>query len=264
MNMIRNTLAAALLAGLTSTAMADSMATDLSEANKEGRVWTSFALNPHLDAFDLGVDVDDDKAILTGTVHTNVEKELATQVALSVSGVKSVDNRIKVDGAYTVAPRGTERTAGQIATDATITATVKNQLLWNSGTDGFDIDVDTTKRTVILSGSVDTEASKALAGRIARNTSGVRTVQNNLKVDANLKRDASTVVEDAWITARVKSSLLYSKYVDGLDIDVDTAEGKVSLKGSVSTAAEKALAIELASNVKGVKRVDASALSTRG
>ena len=264
MNMIKTTLAAALFAGFASTAMADSMATDLSEANKEGRVWTSFALNPHLDAFDLGVDVDDSKAILTGTVHSNVEKELATQVALSVSGVKSVDNRIKVDGAYRVADRGSARTASQIANDATITATVKNQLLWNSGTDGFAIDVDTTNRAVILSGSVDNEASKALAGRIARNTSGVRTVQNNLKIDANLKRDASTAVEDAWITARVKSSLLYSKYVDGLDIDVDTAEGKVSLKGSVSTAAEKALAVELASNVKGVKRVDASGLSPRG
>ena len=163
-----------------------------------------------------------------------------------------------------MADRGSARTAGQIANDATITATVKNQLLWNSGTDGFAIDVDTTNRAVILSGSVDNEASKALAGRIARNTSGVRTVQNNLKIDANLKRDASTAVEDAWITARVKSSLLYSKYVDGLDIDVDTAEGKVSLKGSVSTAAEKALAVELASNVKGVKRVDASGLSPRG
>lgn len=264
MNTIRNTLAAALLAGLSTTALADSMATDLSEANKEGRVWSSFALNPHLDAFDLAVDVDDDKAILTGTVNTNVEKELAGQVALGVSGVKSVDNRIQVDGAYVVPARGNARTAGQIATDATITATVKNQLLWNSGTDGFAIDVDTNQRAVMLSGRVDTEAAKALAGRIARNTSGVRTVQNNLKVDAQLKRDTSTAVEDAWITARVKSSLLYSKYVDGLDIDVDTAEGKVSLKGSVSTPAEKALAIELAGNVKGVKRVDASALVTRG
>jgi hyperosmotically inducible protein len=61
--------------------------------------------------------------------------------------------------------------------------------------------------------------------------------------------------EDAFITTKVKMALLTDELVDGLDIDVDTFDGQVTLHGQVDSAAEKSKAEELARKVKGVTSV---------
>jgi osmotically-inducible protein OsmY len=63
------------------------------------------------------------------------------------------------------------------------------------------------------------------------------------------------VVTDAAITTAVKTKLLGDPDVKGLNIDVDTKNGVVTLSGKVNTAAERAEAVRLARNTKGVKRV---------
>lgn len=60
---------------------------------------------------------------------------------------------------------------------------------------------------------------------------------------------------DAWITAKVKIALLSADRVDGLDIDVDTVDGTVTLHGTVDSSVEKDRARELASEVEGVREV---------
>jgi hypothetical protein len=64
-----------------------------------------------------------------------------------------------------------------------------------------------------------------------------------------------TVVDDASITASVKTKLLADKTVSGLKIDVDTKDGVVTLNGGADTRAESLQAAKLARNTKGVKRV---------
>jgi len=61
--------------------------------------------------------------------------------------------------------------------------------------------------------------------------------------------------EDAYITTKVKMSLLTDKIVDGLDIDVDTYDGKVTLHGKVDSPSEKTQAEALARKIKGVRDV---------
>jgi hyperosmotically inducible protein len=58
--------------------------------------------------------------------------------------------------------------------------------------------------------------------------------------------------EDAWITTKVKMALLTDDTVDGLDVDVDTFSGRVTLHGTVDSAVEKAEAETLARKVTGV------------
>ena len=60
---------------------------------------------------------------------------------------------------------------------------------------------------------------------------------------------------DPWITTKVKLSLLTSDGVDGLAVNVDTSEGRVTLHGTASTAAEKVRAEQLARQVEGVREV---------
>jgi hyperosmotically inducible protein len=61
--------------------------------------------------------------------------------------------------------------------------------------------------------------------------------------------------DDALITTKVKIALLTDDVVDGLDIDVDTYSGKVTLHGKVDSEQEKSKAESLARKVKGVSDV---------
>ena len=69
-------------------------------------------------------------------------------------------------------------------------------------------------------------------------------------------------MSDGWITTKVKSTYMYSSNVDGSDIAVNTDKGIVTLSGKVDSGAERALAIELAQNVRGVKSVYSKALTS--
>jgi osmotically-inducible protein OsmY len=262
--------AALLTFGIGGSAVAgDTAAQDINEARQESQIWTTYALSPHLRANDLKVSVDNGKATLSGTVEEGVNKDLAQQIALGVSGIASVDNQIVVQPEY-VAPASTERRYGEVIDDATITSSVKSKLLWSKHTDGLKTDVDTQRGQVKLTGTADSEAAKSLATQLTKNTRGVVGVDNQLVVTAPTAtvadkskaatKEAGEDVADGWITTKVKSTLLYSSNVDGSDIKVDTKNGIVTLSGKVDTGAERALAIELARNVRGVKSVQSKGL----
>lgn len=65
---------------------------------------------------------------------------------------------------------------------------------------------------------------------------------------------------DTWITTKVKADLLASSNVPGTEVKVETVNGVVSLSGTVATQAEHDKAVTTAKGIKGVTRVDASAL----
>lgn len=238
---------------------------DVVEARQETQIWTTYALNPYLRASDLKVSVHDGKATLNGKVEDDVSKELAKEIALGVGGIKSVDNQIVVAEDYQA---NNDRGYRETVDDVSISAAVRSRLVWSKYS-YLGAKVDTKDGRVTLSGTVNNEDAKVLAASLARNTRGVRSVDNQLKIDGkstgdsvkSTARDTEKAVADAWITTKVKSNFLYSSNVSGGDIKVDTKNGKVTLSGKVSSGAERALAIELAKNVRGVKDVDASSLT---
>lgn len=67
-------------------------------------------------------------------------------------------------------------------------------------------------------------------------------------------------MSDAWITAKVKSALLADENVSGLEIDVRTNAGVVSLSGTVGQQSEIDQARRIAQNIDGVKTVDIEGL----
>lgn len=69
--------------------------------------------------------------------------------------------------------------------EAATTTKIKAELVKNKTVSAFDIEVDTQGDTVILSGKVRTAAEKAEAERVARATSGVVAVRNNITIDPN-------------------------------------------------------------------------------
>jgi len=264
--------AAGLLATtpLTVQAAQGDLPTQLAQARQEGSIWTAFALNRHLSPFNIGVKVEQGTATLTGKVENQVDKDLATQIAGDTQGINKVDNQLQIDPQVAAEP-GTKANMAQRFDDATLVATIKSKLLWNSVTEGLNIEVSANQGVVTLKGQAKDADAKQLAGSLASNTDGVTEVNNLISISA---RDTQAIKEqseaqansvreefsDAWITSKVKSSLIYSRTLDGLNIKVETKSGVVRLDGVVANYAEKELAVEIARNIRGVKGVDADTL----
>jgi hyperosmotically inducible periplasmic protein len=74
------------------------------------------------------------------------------------------------------------RPATRIAGDAALTATIKARLIADPVIKAFDVNVDTYESIVILRGRVDKAEQRGAAERIARGTSGVKGVRNELRL----------------------------------------------------------------------------------
>jgi hyperosmotically inducible protein len=74
------------------------------------------------------------------------------------------------------------RTAGEVVDDATITTKVKAKLFDDSLVKGLAISVETFEGEVTLTGAVDTEAERQRAEYLATTVTGVKRVNNLLKM----------------------------------------------------------------------------------
>jgi len=193
-------IAVCLLCGLTGISACASDDTNRSESaaasnwqpeasQKVSDVWidarleTAYLFNSHLNNFNIQTDVDHGAVLLTGTVHSDIDKDLAGEIARSLNGVRSVDNQLVIRQSAASAPRNAEDVDfSQKVDDATTTANVKTRLIANQHLSGLDIDVDTKDSVVTLTGDVGSDQERQLAGLIAKNTPEVRDVKNQLQI----------------------------------------------------------------------------------
>lgn len=108
-----------------------------------------------------------------------------------------------------------------------------------------------------LSGTVEEEVNKDLAKEIALGVNGIKTVDNQIVVQADYipsknARKYGDLIDDATITTAVKSRLLWSKYADSLNTKVQTQLGRVTLSGTAATAAAKNYTGQLVLTTRGV------------
>lgn len=151
----------------------------------EGKLEMALLLNRHLNNFTIDHTVIAGKAVLEGTVESDVDRELAKQVALSIDGIESVDNRLEVNPEKYKAgkkEKPVDRSFSQKIDDMTTTAAIKTKILANGSTHGLAINVDTVNKEVLLQGDVSTAEEKELAEKIAENTEGVYKVDNRIQV----------------------------------------------------------------------------------
>ena len=161
---------------------------------------------------------------------------------------------------------------GCAQSDVGITTSVKTQLAADELVRAREINVDTQDRVVTLTGVVQTAAEETKALEIARNTDGVANVVDRIAVATRGEQGAASTsghdrevppatqeiaaLTDAGITAKVKTKLLADAAVSALQIDVDTRDRIVTLTGAVKNDTEKARAVELASTIENVIRVE--------
>ena len=99
---------------------------------------------------------------------------------MSLDGVADVDNQLTVSEEMNGEDDGEVM---QSLNDAKIETVVKTRLMFESEVSGMDIDVESEMGEVTLSGTVDTDAERQLAIKIAENTNDVKNVVDMLKTN---------------------------------------------------------------------------------
>lgn len=255
--------------GVVSTGGAKPPATEglqFVDIRRETQIQTTFEMNPHLREFNLNVLIDGNKAVLGGNVDNGVARELAERITLGADDIQQIDNRILVDADYKrPAATTTGRSFSERVGDATTTASIESRLLWSSHTGGLDIHAETVQGKVTLTGMVPGSVDRDHAERIARSTQGVVSLRNDIvlarKSDAgSADTGAERSMPDAWITDKVNKSLLFTRGTTNAGIVISTVNGVVSLGGSVRNTTERELAIRVAEEIRGVRKVEAGGL----
>jgi osmotically-inducible protein OsmY len=161
---------------------------EIKDAWLDGKLEATLLFNEHLDSFSIDTKVENGVAYLNGAVDTDIDRDLAGEIAKSINGVTKVENNLVVDAGKAREKQNSAEAKEregfeQTVMNATLTARVKTHLLLNSNTSGMAINVDSRDGVVTLSGVVDSDEEKELAVKIAANTDGALSVNDKLKVD---------------------------------------------------------------------------------
>ncbi len=186
---------------------------------------------------EIGVAVKDGIVTLTGWVDSYLKKISAEEDAHRVPGVKAVVNDIEVR-----LPSSAERT------DADLARAVLDSLKWDAGIPTDKIDVTVDHGWVTLKGEVDYYFQKRDAERAVERISGVRGVTNLLTVKPQPTPDD--------LKSQIEQALVRNAETDAKRITVEVQGSKVTLRGTVSSYAEKKAAEEVAWSAPGVTEVD--------
>ena len=183
-------LLAAALAGCAGTTSPQTGApagqpSDVQEAALRNEVHLALLDKFGSDAMGIAVKVDGNRALLSGEVPSRSTQELAEEVALSVPGIRRVDNLLTVDGGEshlgTAAGRAVDK-ADSEAQDAALELRVGQRLLGEIGRYAMDLEIEATDGVVSLRGKMPDEERRRLALRTAEQTPGVQKVINLLHV----------------------------------------------------------------------------------
>jgi osmotically-inducible protein OsmY len=184
---------------------------------------------------------------LTGTVSEPSHLRLAEDTVASLPGVISVNNQLKISG---------EQPAEH--SDTWINVKVKSALLFHRNVSATGTTVYVKDGIVTLQGEAGSLAQKELTTEYVRDVDNVKGVRNEMTVAKTPAAPDSTIgdkIDDASITAQVKSSLMSHRSTSALHTTVSTSDGVVTLGGIAKNDAEKTLVTKLATDINGVNSV---------
>ena len=245
----------ALIATMASTLLVSaplfaSEADDRIEASAKA----TYVFKTYLQDENIKMQSKDGFVTLTGTVANPSHKSLAGETVAGLPGVTGVENKLEEQGG----PDG--------KSDAWLITKVKTTLLFHKNVNASGTEVIAQNGTIILRGEATSIAQKDLTTEYAMDVEGVKNVKNEMtapktapqignKTMTTPMNTAGDAIDDASITALVKTALLYHRSTSGLKTTVATQDGVVTLGGKAKSAAEKDLAGKYASDVQGVKDV---------
>jgi osmotically-inducible protein OsmY len=227
------------------TAVAPLQASDM-DARVENTIKNSYNFKTYLSQDDIAVHASAGVVTLSGLVLEDSDRSLAAATASETAGVRTVINELKVKG---------DQPADQ--SDGWITMKVKSALAYHKHVSATGTEVQTIGGVVTLKGNVGTEAQKELTTEYTKDVEGVKQVDNQqVVIGAKPHETVGAKIDDASITAQIKSSLLFHRSTHTIATKVHTRHGIVTLRGEAKSASEKDLVGKLAEDTTGVLRVD--------
>jgi osmotically-inducible protein OsmY len=130
----------------------------------------------------------------------------------------------------------------------TATELFENDEIWED----TRIDVVSYNNVVLLVGQAPTAELKRKAEKLVKKVEKVRKVHNQIRIAAPISFFAAR--NDEYLTAKVKSAMLFTENFPASKIKVVTENSEVFLMGLV-TREEAAKAVEITRNVSGVSKV---------
>jgi hyperosmotically inducible protein len=108
-----------------------------------------------------------------------------------------------------------------------------------------------------LAAGCDRPSSETAGQKLDRTTEKAGERMDQAAADAKLRSgQAKDKVDDAALTAKVKTAMIAEPALKAMQINVDTANGVVTLTGTVETPQSLERASQVAQSVDGVKSVD--------
>jgi osmotically-inducible protein OsmY len=203
--------------------------------------------DPATESYEITTTVSEGVVTLKGTVQSWQEKQLATEVAMGVKGVKGVSNELILE-------------YPESRPDLEIKQDVEGRLRSDVWIDEWLIDVTVNNGDVYLVGTVGSAQEKRWAMADAW-VMGVKSVnaddlEINWWLEEDEKRDKKYAHRtDEEIKDAVIDALIYDPRVLAVNIDVEVENSVVTLTGVVDNLKAKMVAAEDASHTTGVIRV---------
>jgi len=144
------------------------------------RVKSTLWFHRNVNATETEVLAKDGTVTLRGEATSAAQKDLTTEYAKDVEGVKTVKNEMLVT---TVTKEPGEKTIGQKMDDVSITALVKTTLFNHRSTNAINTIVETKEGVVTLKGKAKNGAEKDLAAKLVSDVLGVKKVINEMTVE---------------------------------------------------------------------------------
>jgi len=109
---------------------------------------------------------------------------------------------------------------------------------------------------IFLTGKVDNPEEKLKLTKLAWETSGVRSVRNDIKIKEEFNFQQSA--KDILITSQLRSAMIFNKNIKATNYQIDTYKKKIYIYGIALTSEEKDLVIKEAEEILDVEDVVAS------
>jgi len=241
-NLVLATVAGAMLASTTPLG-----ATDSNDGMIESLFMKTHVYRKYLKDDAVKAEASNGVVTLTGTVAEESHRALAEGIAECLPGVIRVDNRLEIK-------------AQDIpeSADACIRRKVNLALLFHRNINFNKTAIEVKDGVVTLKGEASSLAQKELAAEYAKDIEGVKEVRNEMSILATpepVERTEEQKIDDASVTAQVKTALMAHRSTSAIRTKVEVRDGDVTLTGIARNDAEKVLVSKLVTDIQGVTSV---------